>query len=105
MLAHTKFFGGGHKWSGLDPERLGAKTRYVGRGRVARPAHPGQDPGDRAAGPTRRRGEGLMPNFAAIGNDLYTGKRSIDFIGRQKTWYASPASSSPSPSWASSPAG
>ena len=29
-----------------------------------------------------------MPNFAAIGNDLYTGKRSIDFIGRQKTWYA-----------------
>ena len=35
MLAHTKFFGGGHKWSGLDPERLGAKTRYVGRGRFA----------------------------------------------------------------------
>ena len=33
MLAHTKFFGGGHKWSGLDPERLGARTRYVGRGR------------------------------------------------------------------------
>ena len=29
-----------------------------------------------------------MPNYAAIGNDLYTGKRSIDFIGRQKTWYA-----------------
>src|SRR3954453_9434405 len=29
-----------------------------------------------------------MPNFAQIGNDLYTGKRSIDFIGRQKTWYA-----------------
>ena len=36
MLAHTKFFGGGHKWSGLDPERLGAKTRYVGRGRFVR---------------------------------------------------------------------
>ncbi len=29
-----------------------------------------------------------MPNFAQVGNDLYTGKRSIDFIGRQKTWYA-----------------
>jgi preprotein translocase subunit SecF len=28
-----------------------------------------------------------MPNFAQIGNDLYTGKRSIDFVGRQKTWY------------------
>jgi preprotein translocase subunit SecF len=29
-----------------------------------------------------------MINFAQVGNDLYTGKRSIDFIGRQKTWYA-----------------
>jgi preprotein translocase subunit SecD len=37
MLAHTKFFSSGHKWSGLDPERLGAKTRYVGRGKFARP--------------------------------------------------------------------
>ncbi len=29
-----------------------------------------------------------MPNLAQFGNDLYTGKRSIDFVGRQKTWYA-----------------
>ncbi len=29
-----------------------------------------------------------MINFAALGNDLYTGKRSVDFIGRQKRWYA-----------------
>ncbi len=28
-----------------------------------------------------------MVNFAEVGNDLYTGKRSIDFIGRQKVWY------------------
>ena len=35
ILANTKFFGDGHKWSGLDPERLGASTiRYAGRGRV-----------------------------------------------------------------------
>lgn len=41
LLAETEFFGGGHKWSGLSPERLGAKTttRYAGRGRfVAAPA-------------------------------------------------------------------
>ena len=29
-----------------------------------------------------------MINFAQVGNDLYTGKRSIAFIKRQKTWYA-----------------
>ena len=28
-----------------------------------------------------------MRSFADFGNDLYTGKRSIDFVGRQKTWY------------------
>lgn len=33
LLARTKFFGSGHKLSGLDPERLGAKVRYTGRGR------------------------------------------------------------------------
>src|SRR5262249_54670313 len=26
LLAGTKFFGGGHKWSGLSPERLGASV-------------------------------------------------------------------------------
>ncbi|HEX2704441.1 MAG TPA: protein translocase subunit SecF [Candidatus Lustribacter sp.] len=26
-------------------------------------------------------------NFAQFGNDLYTGKRSVDFIGRRTTWY------------------
>ncbi|MGZ4636240.1 preprotein translocase subunit SecD, partial [Oryzihumus sp.] len=35
ILANTKFFGEGHKWSGFDPERLGAKQPlYAGRGRV-----------------------------------------------------------------------
>ncbi len=37
LLAHTKFFGGGHPLSGLDPERLGAKPRYVGRGKFSGP--------------------------------------------------------------------
>jgi preprotein translocase subunit SecF len=29
-----------------------------------------------------------MSSFAKFGNDLYSGKRSIDFVGRQKLWYA-----------------
>ena len=28
-----------------------------------------------------------MTSFAEIGNDLYTGKRSVDFVGRYKQWY------------------
>jgi preprotein translocase subunit SecF len=28
-----------------------------------------------------------MANFAQFGNDLYTGARSIDFVGRRKLWY------------------
>ncbi len=36
LLIRTRFFGQGHKLSGLDPEHLGAKNSlvYVGRGRV-----------------------------------------------------------------------
>ncbi|HET8599643.1 MAG TPA: protein translocase subunit SecD [Segeticoccus sp.] len=38
LLANTEFFGGGHKWSGFDPKRLGAKgATYAGRGRVSVP--------------------------------------------------------------------
>ncbi|HEY8590406.1 MAG TPA: protein translocase subunit SecF [Naasia sp.] len=28
-----------------------------------------------------------MASFSQFGNDLYTGKRSIDFIGRRRTWF------------------
>jgi preprotein translocase subunit SecF len=28
-----------------------------------------------------------MPSFAAFGNDLHSGKRSIDFVGRSKLWF------------------
>jgi preprotein translocase subunit SecD len=28
VLAGTKFFGGGHRWSGLDPKRLGSRTPW-----------------------------------------------------------------------------
>ncbi|WP_165214873.1 protein translocase subunit SecD [Schaalia sp. ZJ1691] len=38
LLVRTKFFGQGHRFSGLDPEHLGAKSAlvYAGRGRVVR---------------------------------------------------------------------
>jgi preprotein translocase subunit SecF len=29
-----------------------------------------------------------MSSFAQFGNELYSGKRSFDIVGRQKTWYA-----------------
>ncbi len=34
VLARTKFFGGGHRLSGLDPRQLGREAMYKGRGRV-----------------------------------------------------------------------
>ncbi len=35
LLARTKFFGEGHRLSGLDPRQLGRDVMYKGRGRVA----------------------------------------------------------------------
>ncbi|WP_442545879.1 protein translocase subunit SecD [Arthrobacter sp. KN11-1C] len=37
VLAKTKFFGEGHRFSGLDPERLGAVPLYLGAGRLRTP--------------------------------------------------------------------
>lgn len=37
VLARTKFFGEGHRFSGLDPERLGAVPLYRGAGRLRTP--------------------------------------------------------------------
>jgi preprotein translocase subunit SecD len=39
LLAGTKFYGGGHKWSGLDPLRLGARAPWrSSAGRTRQPA-------------------------------------------------------------------
>jgi len=43
LLARTRFFGGGHRWSGLDPARLGARAPWRGTPRTpvrSRPARP-----------------------------------------------------------------
>jgi preprotein translocase subunit SecD len=50
LLARTEFFGGQHKWSGLDPARLGTRSPWRGTRRPpARPqpgtTQPGQVPG------------------------------------------------------------
>ena len=37
LLARTKFYGGGHPWSGLDPKRLGARPPLR---RTRRPSAP-----------------------------------------------------------------
>ncbi|MEV7604469.1 protein translocase subunit SecD [Paenarthrobacter sp. NPDC089322] len=38
LLARTKFFGDGHRFSGLSPDRLGAVPLYRGAGRLRTPA-------------------------------------------------------------------
>jgi preprotein translocase subunit SecD len=38
LLARTKFYGQGNKWSGLDPARLGSRAPWRGSRRAARPA-------------------------------------------------------------------
>lgn len=44
ILANTRFFGEGHQWSGMSPERLGAKrSAYLGRGQI-RPPEPARKP-------------------------------------------------------------
>jgi preprotein translocase subunit SecD len=55
LLARTEFYGGGHKLSGLDPTRLGARSPWRGSRRpVARPqagrAQPGQAQAGRVSG-------------------------------------------------------
>ena len=48
LLAGTKFFSGGSKWSGLDPERLGAKSPWRGS-RAARTVRAQRPPTRRPA--------------------------------------------------------
>jgi hypothetical protein len=41
VAAGTRFFGGGHRWSGLDPARLGARAPWrSGSRRTGRPQRP-----------------------------------------------------------------
>ena len=43
LLAGTRFYGGGHRWSGLDPQRLGARTPWrSARGKPPRGTAPAE---------------------------------------------------------------
>jgi protein-export membrane protein SecD/preprotein translocase SecF subunit len=68
LLAGTRFYGGGHPWSGLDPRRLGARVPWRSS---ARP-------------PARR----VKSRLGQLGGRLYRGEFSIDFTGRRRIWYA-----------------
>ena len=90
LLAGTKFFSSGNKWSGLDPERLGAKTPWRSGRRTVRSSRTG------AAGTGRTRGRrqlldhlqgGMMAGFGGIAGRLYRGEVSINFVRRQRMWY------------------
>ena len=89
LLARTKFFGQGHKLSGLDPARLGARSPWRG---IAPPeAHPASDGRcgqhrDRDAGPDQPEG-GVMSRLGNLGGRLYRGEVSVDFVGRRKLLY------------------
>jgi len=49
LLARTEFFGGQHKWSGLDPARLGTRSPWRGTRRPA--ARPQVGPASSTAQP------------------------------------------------------
>jgi preprotein translocase subunit SecD len=54
LLARTEFFGGGHKLSGLDPARLGARSPWRGTRRPAVRQQPGRaQPGSAQASPAQ----------------------------------------------------
>ncbi|MCU1536428.1 MAG: protein-export rane protein SecD [Humibacillus sp.] len=78
LLARTTFFGGGHRWSGLDPERLGAKESYRYRG-VGRFGPSGGAPGSSSGTPSQRPATGpagTTPNPASTGSSRLTDRKA-----------------------------
>ena len=104
LLATTKFFGSGHPLSGLDPTALGAIYRGRAQFRpsvearkagASREAERRQTIAERKAAeaqhlgyPRTRKGRVMarLDGFQRLGNDLYTGERSVDFIGKRRLW-------------------
>lgn len=67
LLARTRFFASGHRFSGLDPRRLGAAaTRYVGRGKVVTGLAPTGN------GHATEKAEARVPVGAGVGGATMT---------------------------------
>ncbi|NCT90895.1 protein translocase subunit SecD [Cellulomonas sp. APG4] len=71
LLARTRFFGQGHRLSGLDPEQLGGRSRYVGRGRVVAAGQPA----DRGA--PARPASASAPSPSTDGEPVAAGRMTI----------------------------
>ncbi len=66
LLARTKFFSGGNKWSGLDPERLGAQAKWRSSTRRTSRSERSR-PGSRSSYSTRS-GSGSTPGSGTRGD-------------------------------------
>lgn len=78
LLSKRPFFAEGHRFSGLDPTLLGARRRYVGRGRVAEAGEPAartaQPVGAGAAGRTTIAERKAAARRGAVEQPLAEGK-------------------------------
>ena len=96
FLARTKFFGDGHRFSGLDPRQLGRDAIYKGRGRVLVPegasrirAHARRAQGQEGPRDRRHRREGVtMANLSNWGNRLHSGETTYPIVAQRKRWFA-----------------
>ncbi len=61
LLARTKFYGGGHRLSGLDPARLGARSPWRGSRRPAVRPQPRETPGGAATAAQPRTSPAAQP--------------------------------------------
>jgi preprotein translocase subunit SecD len=77
LLIRTRFYGGGHRWSGLDPVHLGATaSTYRGRGQFApgAPERPRQTIAERRAAQERAGAAGGQEPDAAAAEDAVASK-------------------------------
>ena len=86
LLARTKFYGDGTRWSGLDPARLGARTPWRSSVRRTQVSEQPRCPAPQHGVPQLRGG--MMSRLGQIGGRLYRGEVSYDFVGRKRRWYA-----------------